>query len=81
LNSALPAKLLESPFSLPSNKEIPKFLDFLEPYLQDGKFLCGDKLTIADFVIGGFYCNSLDNEKIAFGKEKFQALLADYPKF
>jgi glutathione S-transferase len=81
LNSALPAKLLESPFSIPSNKAIPDFIEFLEPYLKDDKFLCGDKLTIADFVIGGFYVNSIDNDKIAFGKEKWSELLTKYPNF
>ena len=81
LNSALPPQLLESPFSIPSNKAIPEWLDFLEPYLAEGQFLCGEKLTIADFVIGGLYVNTIINDKAPFGKEKWNDLLMQYPNF
>lgn len=81
LNSALPLQLIESPFSIPSNKAIPQWLDFLEPYLDNGKFLCGDKLTIADFLIGGLYVNTIINDKALFGKEKWTELMKEYPNF
>ena len=63
VNSVLPSPLLEFEFSLVFNDAIPDFLDFLEPYLKEGKFICGDKLTTADFVIGGFYTNMITNER------------------
>lgn len=70
---------LKLPVPIPNNA-IPKWIEFLEPYLNDGEFLCGEKLTIADFVIGGLYTNTITNEKSG-GKEKWSDLLKKYPKF
>jgi len=63
VNSYMPKQLIESGLPLVVNDQIPDFLDFLDPYLEDGKFLCGDKLTTADFVIGSFYTNMIANER------------------
>jgi len=49
---------IDSPFNL-TNKAIPELIEFLEPYLGTDTYLCGNDLTIADFVIGGFYVNSI----------------------
>jgi glutathione S-transferase len=88
LNSALPEKAIKFesplPFDLPlpkPNQAIPQWIEFLEPYLNDGEFLCGDKLTIADFVIGGFYTNTIINNEAPFGNSKWSELLEKYPKF
>jgi len=92
LNTALPDKVLNfKPPMLPGlevklpvpvpNKAIPQWIEFLEPYLKEGEFLCGEKLTIADFVIGGLYTNTFTNEKAPFGVEKWSALLKKYPNF
>jgi glutathione S-transferase len=43
--------------------------------------LCGDKLTIADFWIGGFYVYTIDNPKISFAKELWSVAADNYPKF
>ena len=50
-------------FGPPENKEaglkalfethIPKFLNFIDKRCANGAFLIGDKLTIADFFVGG----------------------------
>jgi len=49
--------------------------------LDNGQFLCGDKLTIADFLIGGLYVNTIINDKALFGKEKWSELMKEYPNF
>merc|ERR1740138_1255673 len=76
INSALPVQLLEAPFPNPLSKAIPDWIDFLEPYLDNGKFLCGDSLTIADFLIGGLYVNTIVKDKT-----KWTELLQKYPNF
>ena len=60
---------------------LPKFLDFITPICTKGAFLCGDKLTVADFWIGGLYTNYLANESISFAKDRFAETLAKYPDF
>jgi len=46
------------------------FIKHVEPLAcSPGKFLFGDKLTIADFAIGGYYCNAFTNPDICFGTE------------
>ena len=43
---------------------IPFFFESLRKKLAEHQtyFLCGDKLTLADFVIGGFFTNIVKNE-------------------
>ena len=64
-------------------KHMPKFLAALDKYIRDDGFLVGDKLTLADFVIGGFYCNLMTNPKGRFGIEdgKWADFLAKNPKW
>lgn len=91
LNTALPDNILNfKPPMLPGdiklpvpipNKAIPKWIEFLEPYLNEGEFLCGEKLTIADFVIGGLYTNTITNDNTLFGVDKWSDLLKKYPNF
>ena len=59
---------------------VKKFLDRAAPHF-DGHYLVGDKLSIADFWIGGLYTNYLANPEITFGKEQFAEILAAYPAF
>ena len=42
--------------------------------------MIGDRLTVADFWIGGLYTNGFDNDKV-FMKERWAALLKQYPAF
>ena len=62
---------------------LPALMKVLEPRLQDSGFLFGEKLTLADFIIGGFYTNMFANPKARFGVEdgKWAAFLAANPKF
>ena len=61
----------------------PKFLACLDQYIKDDGFLVGDSLTLADFLIGGLYCNIMTNPKGRYGIEdgKWAEFLAKYPKF
>ena len=59
---------------------LPKFLDEINDICKDG-WLVGDKITIADFFIGGLYTNYLANEHIKFGKEAWASILEKYPNF
>ena len=46
------------------NETAPAFFEKLDPYLNNGKsFLFDDKLTLADFYIGGIYTNFCINDK------------------
>ncbi len=60
----------------------PKFLSNAEKYLDDGhKFLVSDNLTIADFIIGGFYVNVVTNKKFAYAQSQYAELATRFPKF
>ena len=57
-------------------------MKLIEPNLDSGKkFLFGDRLTIADFWIGGLYVNWAKNPNIGFGKDEWAWFLKTYPKF
>lgn len=62
------------------DKSLPKFLGVLEPMAAKGEWICGSKLTIADFWIGGIYTNTITNPDI-WGKEKWATCLNDFPSF
>lgn len=48
---------------------IPNFLKIVEPLCEkNGKYLFGNKLTIADFVVGGLFTNFIENPKVMYGK-------------
>lgn len=62
--------------------KVPKFLDRIEPLLSNGGWLVGDKISIADFWIGGLYTNYAANPAVGYGKDgEWAALLAKYPAF
>ena len=43
-------------------EKLPTFLNRLAPYVKSDKgFLFGEKLTLADFYIGGLYANYFNN--------------------
>ena len=61
---------------------IPAFLTKIEPLCAgDGKFMFGDKLTIADFWIGGMYVNNFVNPNCPWGQGKWEELLEKFPGF
>ena len=43
------------------DKELPALMAKLAPHLKDTGFLCGEKLTIADFWVGGLYTNFMNH--------------------
>ena len=46
---------------------LPKYLKIVEETCSKGqKFLVGDKLTTADFWIGGLYTNFINNSHVSF---------------
>ena len=42
-------------------EDAPKYLATLDKRLQNSKFLCGDKLSCYDFVVGGMWTNFVEN--------------------
>ena len=59
---------------------VPNFLKVIEPICAKGQFLVGEKLTCADFWIGGLYVNYCANE-LCFERERWNALLEQFPAF
>ena len=59
---------------------LPKLMALLEPYL-DGTWLVGDKITIADFYIGGIYTNYMNNPALGYCKDEWANTKKSYPKF
>ena len=51
------------------DEALPLLMKLLEPWLKDDGFLLGDKPTLPDFFIGGFYLNIIKNEKFRYGQE------------
>ena len=64
------------------DKVLPRFLQQLEEHFDKnaGPFICGDKLCIADFLIGGLWTNFIRNDSVSFEKEKWQAVDTSFPK-
>ena len=60
---------------------IPNFLKSIDHLCAKGEFLVGDSLTTADFWIGGLYTNFCANENVGFAKERWQAILEEFPNF
>lgn len=60
---------------------LPKLLDICEQRLEGKTYLCGDKLSIADFFIGGIYTNYITNDSVGFAKEKWQVAADKYPNY
>ena len=50
-------------------------------FLKEGEWLVGNKLTLADFWIGGLYTNYFANPNVGHSKEWFAETLAKYPAF
>ena len=63
-----------------AEETIPKFLDEINEKCKDG-WLVGDKISLADFFVGGLYTNYLANEHITYGKDEWKSLLDKYPNF
>ena len=56
-------------------------MEKVAPYLKNTGFLCGDKLTIADFWIGGLYTNFMNHSAIGYGATEWAAAKLKYPAF
>lgn len=52
----------------------------LEPILSKNKFLLGDKVTLADFWLGGIYTNYAANKEI-YAPERWADTLSKFPHF
>ena len=60
---------------------LPKYLAKLEPYVSKGEFIAGNKLSSADFVVGGLYVNYFVNKDCPFAAEEFAKILEEFPNF
>ena len=62
---------------------IPDFMKKIDPYLNDDGWLSpdSDKLSMADFWVGGLYVNFFTNKKTTYGQGLWEKALEDYPKF
>ena len=80
-----------APFSLKGDEQqqamkeilethLPKLMALLEPNL-DGTWLVGDKISTADFHIGGIYTNYMNNPALGYCKDEWAATKKSYPKF
>ena len=77
-----PAENREAGYATLENVVLPKFMAFIDARCAKGEFLVGDKLTIADFYIGGsLYALGLGCESFFMGDEKRNAILDKYPNF
>lgn len=61
---------------------LPKFLAILEPLCAKGQFICGSKICLADFWIGGMICGQFRNPE-CFGCQNgaFAKLEQQFPEF
>ena len=59
-------------------EEFPKFFDKIEAGLGKMKWMAGDKLSVADFWVGAWYCDWATNEK-GDKVEVFAPILKKYP--
>lgn len=61
---------------------MPAYLKAIDGELTKGTFYGGlSKITAADFCVGGVYTNFAANPNVGFAKEKWAALLEQYPNF
>lgn len=64
--------------------KLDDFLTFLEPYCAKGQFLCGNKLSVADFWVGAMVTGLFKNPN-SFGHEggadSFESKGSKYPAF
>ena len=59
---------------------VPQFLDELTPYLRNGQFLLGQRISLADFWVGTLYVNFFKKKNI-YEQQRWATLLAQYPLF
>ena len=64
------------------DKHVPEYLKQLEEYLSNnqGPFLCGEKITIADFMVGMLWASFINNDAVSFAKERWATASDEYPK-
>ena len=59
---------------------VPKFLEEINDRCKSG-WLVGNKISLADFWVGGLYTNWMNSQHAAYGKDQWPELLAKYPNF
>ena len=61
---------------------LPKLMALLEPYLDGpGTWLVGDKMTVADFYLGGVYTNYMNSASLGYCADDWANTKKSYPKF
>lgn len=62
---------------------LPRLLKVVEGELalSNNTWTCGEKITIADFFIGGIYTNWITNPNVPWGKDKYAKLMEDHATF
>ena len=55
---------------------LPNFLKGIDKHFTTSKWLVGDKITIADFLIGSIYISYVANPNVGYGKDRYAQLLA-----
>ena len=58
---------------------MPKFLGYMEPFAEEGKWICGSEMTVADFWLGSLFVDMIFNEKVGYGRERWASCLDSYP--
>ena len=60
------------------SEEYPKFLDKIEAGLGRMTYLAGEKLSVADFWVGAWYCDWVTNDNSPF-KAMWEPVMKKYP--
>ena len=60
---------------------IPTFLKQIDSHFTTSKFLVSDNLTVADFMIGGWFCNMFTNPGVGMTPEKFKGVVDTHANF
>ena len=60
---------------------MPSYLSAIDAQLAKGGFIISDKITVADFCVGGLYTNYINNKAVGYAPDRFAALLDKFPNF
>ena len=60
------------------NENWTKFFNKLEEGLGKSTWIIGEKLTVADFWVGSFYCDQISNEKSTYYTQ-YQQMVKQFP--
>ena len=62
------------------NETLPNYLNIIDSECARGNFIAGEKLTIADFMVGSLYVNYFTNPQV-YEPENWEKVLAKFPNF